>query len=35
VQAVGSLIALEESALSSQVEGRVSEVLADVGDTVA
>ena len=34
VQAVGSLFALEESTLSSQVEGRVAEVLADVGDTV-
>ena len=34
IQAVGSLYALEESALSSQVEGRVAEVLADVGDTV-
>jgi membrane fusion protein, multidrug efflux system len=34
VQAVGSLYALEESTLSSQVEGRVAEVLADVGDTV-
>ena len=34
VQAVGSLFALEESTLSSQVEGRVDEVLADVGDTV-
>jgi len=34
VQAVGSLLALEESILSSQVEGRVSQVLADVGDTV-
>jgi RND family efflux transporter MFP subunit len=34
VQAVGSLFALEESILSSQVEGRVSVVLADVGDTV-
>jgi len=34
VQAVGSLFALEESILSSQVEGRVSQVLADVGDTV-
>lgn len=34
VQAVGSLFALEESILSSQVEGRVAEVLADVGDTV-
>src|SRR6202049_2593883 len=29
-QAVGSLFALEESTLSSQVEGRVAEVLADV-----
>jgi RND family efflux transporter MFP subunit len=34
VQAVGSLFALEESTLSSQVEGRVAEVLADIGDTV-
>jgi membrane fusion protein, multidrug efflux system len=34
VQAVGSLFALEESTLSSQVEGRVAQVLADVGDTV-
>src|SRR5438105_2565203 len=34
VQAVGSLYALEESTLSSQVEGRVAQVLADVGDTV-
>jgi len=34
IQAVGSLFALEESVLSSQVEGRVAEVLADVGDTV-
>jgi RND family efflux transporter MFP subunit len=34
IQAVGSLYALEESALSSQVEGRVAQVLADVGDTV-
>jgi RND family efflux transporter MFP subunit len=34
VQAVGSLYALEESALSSPVEARVAEVLADVGDTV-
>jgi membrane fusion protein (multidrug efflux system) len=34
VQAVGSLFALEESILSSQVEGRVAEVLSDVGDTV-
>jgi len=35
VQAVGSLYALEESTLSAQVEGRVTQVLADVGDTVA
>jgi len=34
IQAVGSLYALEESTLSSQVEGRVAQVLADVGDTV-
>ena len=34
VQAVGSLFALEESILSSQVEGRVSQVLADEGDSV-
>ena len=34
VQAVGSLYPLEESTLSAQVEGRVSEVLADVGDRV-
>ena len=34
IQAVGSLYALEESVLSSEVEGRVAEVLADVGDTV-
>ena len=34
VQAVGSLFPLEESALSSEVEARVSEVLADVGDSV-
>jgi RND family efflux transporter MFP subunit len=34
VQAVGSLYALEESTLSAEVEGRVSEVVADVGDTV-
>ena len=34
IQAVGSLYALEESTLSSQVEGRVAEVLADIGDTV-
>jgi RND family efflux transporter MFP subunit len=34
IQAVGSLYAFEESILSSQVEGRVSQVLADVGDNV-
>jgi RND family efflux transporter MFP subunit len=34
VQAAGSLFALEESVLSAQVEGRVSQVLADVGDNV-
>jgi RND family efflux transporter MFP subunit len=34
VQAVGSLYPLEESTISAPVEGRVSEVLADVGDTV-
>jgi RND family efflux transporter MFP subunit len=34
VQAVGSLFPLEESILSSQVEGRVANVLADVGDSV-
>jgi multidrug efflux pump subunit AcrA (membrane-fusion protein) len=34
VQAVGSLFPLEESTLSAEVEGRVSKVLADVGDTV-
>ena len=34
VQAVGSLYPLEESTLSAEVEGRVSDVLADVGDTV-
>jgi membrane fusion protein (multidrug efflux system) len=34
VQAVGSLFALEESILSAQVEGRVSQVLADEGDAV-
>lgn len=35
VQAVGSLFALEESTLSAEVEGRVAQVLADVGDTVS
>jgi len=34
IQAVGSLFPFEESILSSQVEGRVAEVLADVGDNV-
>jgi len=34
VQAVGSLLALEESTLSAQVEGRVDQVLVDVGDLV-
>jgi RND family efflux transporter MFP subunit len=34
VQAVGSLFPLEESTLSAQVDGRVDNVLADVGDTV-
>jgi HlyD family secretion protein len=34
VQAAGSLFALEESVLSSQVEGPISQVLADVGDYV-
>jgi RND family efflux transporter MFP subunit len=35
VQAVGSLFALEESTISSEVEGRVERVLADVGDSVS
>ncbi len=34
IQAVGSLYALEESTLSSEVEGRVAEILSDVGDNV-
>ncbi len=34
IQAVGSLYALEESTLSSEVEGHVAEVLSDVGDNV-
>jgi len=34
IQAVGSLYAFEESILSSQVDGRVAQVLADVGDHV-
>ncbi|HUA16065.1 MAG TPA: efflux RND transporter periplasmic adaptor subunit [Verrucomicrobiae bacterium] len=35
VQAVGSLFALEESTVSSEVEGLVDKVLVDVGDTVS
>ncbi len=34
VQAVGSLYPLDESVVSSEVEGRVEKVLADVGDRV-
>ena len=34
IQAVGSLYPLEESTLSSEVEGRVDQVLADIGDNV-
>ena len=34
IQAVGSLYALEESTLSAQVEARVSQVLADEGDSI-
>jgi len=34
IQAMGSLLALEESTLSAQVEGRVDKVLVDVGDVV-
>src|SRR5690349_3833254 len=34
VQAAGSLFALEESTLSSEVEGPVAQVLVDVGDSV-
>lgn len=34
VQAVGSLLAFEESTLSAQVEAPVAQVLADVGDSV-
>lgn len=34
IQAVGSLYPFEESILSSEVEGRVADVLADVGDSV-
>ena len=32
---MGSLYALEESTLSAEVEGIVSKVLVDVGDTVS
>jgi RND family efflux transporter MFP subunit len=35
VQAVGSLFALEESTLSAEVDGIVSRVLVDIGDTVS
>jgi RND family efflux transporter MFP subunit len=35
VQVVGSLFALEESTISSEVEGRVDKVLVDVGDVVS
>jgi len=34
VQATGSLFPFEESVVSAQVEGRISQVLADVGDNV-
>jgi RND family efflux transporter MFP subunit len=34
VQATGSLFPFEESTISAQVEGRISQVLADIGDTV-
>src|SRR5207247_9526389 len=34
IQAVGSLYALERSNLTAQVEGRVAEVLSEVGDNV-
>jgi RND family efflux transporter MFP subunit len=34
VQATGSLFPFEESVISAQVEGRISQVLADVGDNV-
>src|SRR5438309_8121999 len=34
VESVGSLFALEEVTVSSEVEGKVDEVLADVGDRV-
>ena len=34
VQAVGSLYPLDESTISAEVEGRVDQVLADVGDAV-
>ncbi len=35
VQATGSLFPFEESTISAQVEGRISQVLADIGDNVA
>src|SRR3989442_751208 len=35
VEAVGSLFAYDEVVVSSEVEGRVEEVMADVGDRVA
>ena len=34
VEAVGSLFALDESTISSQVEGAVSHIMVDVGDIV-
>ena len=34
VQATGSLFPFEESIVSAQVEGRISQVLADIGDSV-
>jgi RND family efflux transporter MFP subunit len=34
VQATGSLFPFEESVVSAQVEGRISQVLADIGDSV-
>ena len=35
VQAVGSLVPLDESVVSAQVEGRIEKVLVDVGDRVS
>jgi multidrug efflux pump subunit AcrA (membrane-fusion protein) len=35
VESVGSLVAYEETVVSSEVEGRVEKILADVGDRVA